>query len=449
MKYDVTEALLAYTRDSKFIDMYCNSYGKQKLFEFQQELLKAVYYRELRGPFNADYKPNPKAYCVLDLLEDLQSTDTRIRVASPYFTYNRIGAKSEVKQELTESQKESLSKTKTKLQVDKIQKEVEESGVKMQMVDRGYPISNFTWNEDRANLSALMQIDVELELPKNNVGLSKVTSFVFRNYTIIKDGVLNVNSLPIEISESTWKKLFTKGLVNGTYSELTPVDKDHRFTILDISSLPIVNKSRTKSVKSSVMTEEIKRLTELRFQLKYLGYLKQKFGVTSTSSMSGTDYSVEQKQYLESLNITSKGYQPKTELDKNGDFYMALALKSAVKGFSSIPKIEDIDKKLSSGKPFTPSESFMRNTMAYVDSKYLDEGGKERYLKALRSAFDQLSIEKDKLLGEVSRQKFALILSKRWFSDKAGFDDNVCEFEDQFGVTQKIEYKFTEVKQNL
>lgn len=449
MRYDVTEEILAAIKDAKFIDMYCNAFGKQKLFEFQQELIKAVYYDSMRGEYNADYKPNPKAYCVLDLLEDLQSGDNRVRVVSPEFAYKRIGAKSEVKQELTAEQREKLADAKTKLQASKIQAEIEESGVKMAMVDRGYPISDFTWNEERANLSALMKIDVELELPKNNVGLTKINSFVFRNYTIIKDGILNVNMLPVELDKATADKLFKKGVIAIPFDNATIVDEKHRYYCLDFSNLPIVNKQRTKSVKASEMTEEIKRLTELRFQLKYLGFLKKKFDVTSESTGTGSVYTADQIAFLSSLGITDKGYSPKTELNKSGDFYMALALKSVVKGFSSIPKIEDVDKKLSAGKPFTPSESFMRNTMAYVDSKYLDEGGRDRYTNALRSAFDQLSLEKDKLLGVLSRQKFALILSKKWFSDKNGFEDNVSQFEDQFGVTQTIEYKFTEVKQNL
>lgn len=449
LRYDVTEEILANVRDVKFIDMYCNAFGKQKLFDFQDELLKAVYYPELRGPIDGTFKPNPKAYCVLDLLEDLQNGKAMVRVASPEFAYKRIGAKSEVKQELTISQKESLMNAKTKLQVEKVKKDIDESGVKMKMIDRGYPIADFTWNEERANLSTLTQIDVELTLPSNNVGLKKVNSFVFRNYTIIKDGVLNVNHLPVEIDETTYKKLNAKGVILERWDELTPVSEGRRYVVVDMSNLPIVNKSRTKSVKSSIMTDEVKRLTEIRFQLKYLGFLKKKFDVTSITQYVKTDYTIEQKQYLASLGITEKGYSPKTELNKSGDFYMALALKSNMKGFSSIPKIEDVEKKFSNGKPFTPSESFMRNTMAYVDSKYLDEGGRDRYIKALRSAFDQLSLEKDKILGELSRQKFALILSKKWFSDKKGFEDNVCQFEDQFGVTQTIEYRFTEVKQNL
>lgn len=449
LRYEVTEAILAELKDSKFIDLYCNAFGKQKLFEFQDELLKAVYNPELRGPFDSNFKPNPKAYCVLDLLEDLQSGKALVRLASDDFRYKRIGAKSEIKQELTAEQKESLMNAKTKLQVDKVKKDIDDSGLKVEKIDRGYPITDFTWNEERANLSTLSAIDVQITLPKNNVGLTKVNSFIFRNYTIIKDGLLNVNQLPVEITKTVFNKLVSKGVLTGSFESLIPTSDERRYVVIDMSGLPIVNKSRTKSVKASIMTEEVKRLTELRFQLKYLGFLKKKFDVTSRSSISGTDYTIEQKQYLASLGITDKGFSPKTEQNKSGDFYMALALKSNMKGFSSIPKIEDVEKKLSNGKPFTPSESFMRNTMAYVDSKYLDEGGRDRYIKALRSAFDQLSIEKDKILGELSRQKFALILSKKWFSDKKGFEDNTCQFEDQFGVTQIIEYHFTEVKQNL
>lgn len=449
LKYEVTESILATLGSKKFIDLYCNAFGKQKLFDFQTELLKAVYDVSERGTQFGAYKADPKAYCVLDLLEDLQEGNCRVRVANPEFKYNRIGAKSVVKQQLTPQQIIELSKAQTKLQAENTLKSFENEGVEMTMIDQGYPITDFTWNEERANLSALMQIDVNLKLPKNNIGLDEISSFVFRNYTIIKDGILNVTTLPIEINEETFAILKKKGVVDYDFNELKSVDDEYRYMILDISDLPIVNKYRTKSVKSSVMSEEVNELTKLKFSLKYLGYLKKKYNVVSTSPSARMNYTAEQLNYLESLGITEKGYQPKTELDKSGDFYMALALKSNIKGFSSIPKIEDIDKKIAAKKPFTPSEQYMHNIMTFIDAKYLDKGGRENYLNAIRTAFNQLSLEKDKIQGELSRQKFALILSKRWFSDKNGFDDNVVTITDMFGNHQVIEYRFTEVKQNL
>ena len=57
----------------------------------------------------------------------------------------------------------------------------------MERVDKGYPLNSFVWNEERANLGGLFQIDVKLTLPANKVGLKTVDSFIWRNYTIIKD----------------------------------------------------------------------------------------------------------------------------------------------------------------------------------------------------------------------------------------------------------------------
>jgi hypothetical protein len=448
LKYEVTESILSKIGSKKFIDMYCNAFGKQKLFEFQAELLDATYDESKRGTEFGEYKANPKAYCVLDLLEELQNGQSKIRVVDPAFKYNRIGAKSIVKQQLTPQQILELSQAKTKLQAEKMIESIDNE-VKMTMVDQGYPISDFTWNEERANLSALIKIDVNLKLPENNVGLSEIPSFVFRNYTIIKDGILNVTTLPIEINKDTFNELKSHGVVNYNFEELEDMGDGYRYTILDISDLPIVNKYRTKSVKCSVMSEEVNSLTRLKFSLKYLGYLKKKYNVVSTSPSARMNYTAEQLNYLESLGITEKGYSPKTELDKSGDFYMALALKSNMKGFSSIPKIEDVEKKLEQGKKLTPSEQYMRNVMTYVDARYLDKGGRDNYLNAIRTAFTELSISKEIVQRQLSIQKFALILSKRWFSDKNGFDDNAFEFEDDFGTKQLIEYRFTEVKQNL
>lgn len=453
LRYDVVEHLLSFIGDTKFIQMYCNSYGKQKLFDFQNELLQATFDPSLRGEIDTNYKPNDKAFCVVDLLELLMNGDNSVYVASPRFNYNRIGAKSVVKQTLSEDQANRLAKANSKLKVDKIKKELDEQSVKLDLVDKGYPINNFTWNEDRANLSAQIKIDANLTLPKNKFGLKSISSFVFRNYAIIKDGVINVTSLPVALDSDTRSKIMH--CAPHILSENLGIDDKGRCICdIDLSTLPVVNKKRISSVKCSKMTSLAYNLTELKFKLKYLGYLKKKFNVSDRIEAGSGSYYVipaEQVEYLSSLGITSKnGYSPNTEQDKTGDFYMALTLKSQFKGFSSVPKIEDIDKKLSSGKSLTPAETFMKNIMNFVDSKYLDVKGEPQYKEAIRSAFNQLTIEKRTTMEDLAKMKFGLILSRKWFSDrKGGFEDNHDEIKNSFGDVMTIDYKFTETKANL
>jgi len=451
LHYDTVEEILASIGDIKFIDMYQDAFGKQKLFAFQSEILNAVFDESVRGEIDENYTPVDTSYCVIDFFNDLIDDEgNSIKVVDPSFAYKRIGAKSVDKVELTEEEKNKLASAKTKKDANKVMTTVEERAVKMTMINKGYPVSDFTWNEERANLSALMRIDVILDLPKNDVGLTQVQSFVFRNYTIIKDGVLNINSLPVILTESTFKKFENNSRLQ---IEDVVVNEDGTYECtINIEALPVVNRKRVRSTKMKKMTKLALQLNDYKFQLKYLGYLKKQLGATDEAPAftGSTGLTAAQWEYLDSLGVSpTKGYSPKKELDKDGDYYMALTLNSNFKGFSSIPAIEAIDKKLKEGKKLTASEDYLQKVMAFIDKKYLANLKDGAYKSAVKSAFTQLTIKKRKVAEELSQMKFAMIVSRKWFSDCGSFDQNTDTIVSDFGPELTIEYKFVDKKQNL
>ena len=95
LEYDLVEDLLYYIGDKKFINQYQSSFGKQKLFMFQNDIAAAVFDKTLRGEIDPSYKASDDRYCVIDFFNELSTnTDNLVRVASEDFNYNRIGAKS-------------------------------------------------------------------------------------------------------------------------------------------------------------------------------------------------------------------------------------------------------------------------------------------------------------------------------------------------------------------
>jgi hypothetical protein len=448
LNYDIVDDILATLGDTKFINLYQDSFGKQKLFAFQKEILSAVFDANARGEIDENYTPVDTSYCVVDFFNELMSGDNQLKVVDPAFAYKRIGAKAVDKIELTDEERKKLASAKTKKDADKVADAAAERAVKMEMINKGYPVSDFTWNEERANLSALMKIDVELELPKNDVGLTKIQSFVWRNYTIIKDGVLNINSFPVILNEGTFNKF--KSNQRLVISDVEVIKDGKYECIIDISALPVINRKRVRASRMKKMTKLALQLMDYKFQLKYLGYLKKEVGAsTSTATGTGTGFTTEQWTYLESLGITSNGYSPKKELDKNGDYYMALTLNSNFKGFSSIPAIESIDKKLKANKSLTASEKYLQLVMAFVDKKYLGNTKGDAYKDAINSAFNALTIKKRAVAEELSQMKFAMIISRKWFSDCESLDQNVDTIKSDFGPNLTIEYRFVDKKQNL
>ena len=448
LRYDVTEHLLSALGDKKLITLYCNAFGKQKLAEFKESALDCVFSEDLRfvDGIDKNFKPNPNAYCVLDLIDDLMSEEeNQICVCHPRFNYSRIGAKSVVKQILTEEQKQKLSKAATKLKADKVLEEVDANAVHMEYADTnaGFPISNLTWNEDRANLSVLLKIDVNLTMPKNDLDLTTVPSFIWRNYTIIKDGILNVTTLPVYLGELTVAKLKKKGIITDS-TETLP----NGIIILEFGNLPIVNKKRTESVVANDLATLQCSMLHHQFEKKYLGYLKKKYPIDVDYTSTDSGFTREQLEYLASKGITlDKGYSPQSELDKSGDFYMAMSLKVGIKGFSSIPKIEDVMKKSESGKSLTPSESLMFIMMSDINDKVnnIPESKKPEEIERM---FDSVTKVTRTEMESIAKQKFGLIMSRKWFKDKSGFDDNQVIVKIN-GNDTPFTFEFKEVKQNL
>lgn len=449
LDYDLVEDVLGNIGDTKFIEMYQNSFGKQKLFAFQNSLGKAISCVDERGKIDPNYKANPNKFSVMDFFDVLGNAKTGlIRIASEDFEYTRTTAKTVDKTDvLTEEQQTALKNAKTVEDANKILLEARESAeankVKMEYVDKGYPVSDFTWNEDRANLSAMLRIDVKLTLPKNSVGLDVVNSFVFRNYTIIKDGIINLKKLPLTLDVATYRQLLaTEGLVFTNVTEKGDVVD----CTIDYSSLPVVNKAKVGSATKAELVKMSLALETAKFALKYLGTLRVKEKELLDAAYG---YTPEQTALLESFGITAKGYSPAKTVVKDGDFYMALILKSAFKGFSSIPKISDVEKKQASGKAFTPSEEFLNYAMRMVNTDYLAGLAGDRYNAAVNDAFDKLTAEKRELSKKIAQMKFALIVSRRWFTDANGFDDNVATITAPNGQNLTMEIKFADQKQNL
>lgn len=441
MRYEVTEQILGNIGSIHFIKEYCNAYGKQKLFALQGELLKAVTdsntstrYSEGHVDPKHPYKPDPSAYCVLEALVDLASyKENRIFAASEDFEYNRIGAKRVAAPVITEEQEKSLSKIKSgKKYLNAVTKAVESNKVEVEYVDKGYPVSGLTWNLDRANLSALFSIDANITVPKNEFGIVNVASHVYRNYTIICDGILNVQKLPVYLTKATVvdinsrnDKILTKrGKKDGEY-------------YLDLSSLPMINKYFVDKVKMKDLTEDLLHLLEYKNALKYLGYLKKQKGLNAEATLSSKHYSAAESEWLTSLGITDKGYSPvSTTSEVSTDSYQALVFKSDFKSFSKIPAIEDVLKKNKEKGKINPSETFLLNIIGQIDLAVHSE-------KDIVDMFDAVTEKKRKLQEEIAIQKFGLILSRKWFSDRKDFDDNTDTIKTANGQELSITYQFS------
>lgn len=420
-KYDIVEEMIHSLHDKELIDKFNISFGKQRLEEFKSLVLNRIFNKNNRIEYcYSDYKPSPSKYCVLDLFDDLINSNSEICISHSKFEYNRTTAKSVAKRELTEEESAKLSSATTKSKVDKVMKEIDSNSVKMRIKDpnKGYPVSNLTLNSERANVSFLVNIGVVLDLPKNNpIGINSLDSSIFRNYTFIKDGILNINKLPIKISNSVLKGKFKRmGLVE-TDGAIT----SDGISIIDLSKLPITNKKRTKSVFMDELAELEAEHLILQCKSKYLKYLLKQYSkpnVVSNPTGSSVFDNPKSAEYLKSLGITKSGYSPKTEKEKSEDYYIANSLVTRIKGFSSLPTIESVLNKKGNISVATTSIKFMYECIKLIDSMGL-------------STYDEVALQLDitnkasrEVLNKIASKKFSLIMSRSWFKDVVDEDTN-------------------------
>lgn len=423
--------------DQYYYQMLVNAFGKQKLNEFKTAIKECILDVSKRFPAGGreHIKPVPDdAYCLMNLIEDLGNVENCLFYPShDDFTYNRIGRKKvAVGSTLTDADKKRLAEAKNIDELSKIANELAEKKVDIEFVnsnpDRGYPLTDLVWNESRANLSVRIYIEGEAVLPENKFGIDKVASFKYNTFTIIKDGIINVKELPVNNSPELLALLNKNGVKYG----FTVGDIDNHILIIDLTSIPLVNRGMVKAVSAMELAKLQWELQKLQGDKKvYDFYKKSLFPKTSKgfTELLGQ----EAADWLKEVGVTDyNGFAPKVTSAEAKDFYMSVNLDTKIKGLSSLPKVEDVLKKVQSGAPLKISEYVMADAIR----KYLQQLNSDMYLSLseeqqkgvlktyLETKSAILNKQRRNILQEIAEIKFSLILSKGWFTEFKSFDEN-------------------------
>jgi len=438
LKFEDVEEIFPSLKDNYHYKMLLNAYGKQKLNAFKTSIKECVEDPSKRFPEGkADIKPiDENAYCLMYLFNDLGANNCLFYPNHSSFKYNRIGRKKTAKgSELNEAEKKRLSEAKNVEEASEILKELEEKNVDLKFIDlepnKGYNCSDLVYNESRANLSIRIRIEGNVILPKNNkYNITEIFSYKWRTYNIIKDGLLNIQTLPIGYNLDI-EKILVDNNVKYTldYDKVTSVPY---YIIIDLNSLPIINKSMVKNISANDLGKlEIQLLDIQGVNKVYSFYRKTLFPKESTSFVES--YGQEVADWLKEIGITDfNGFAPKTTLDIATDFYMSVVLDIKTKGLSSFPKVEDVVNKISENKPLKLNEIAMANAIIkYKEQmesdlyKSLSEEQQKEVLKTyLINKSNEINSNKRKLMQEKAQIIFSLILSRSWFKEFKTFEEN-------------------------
>jgi len=412
-----------------------NAFGKQKLNAFKSSIKECVVDSSKRFPegrVTIESVPDD-TYCLMNLINDLGNIDNCLFYPNlPDFEYNRIGRKRNAAgSELSENDKKRLSEAKNVDEANKILEELKEKNVDLKFVDvnpdKGYPLTDLVWNESRANLSIRVRFEGNVELPKNKYNVDSVKSFKYRTFTIIKDGIVNVDILPVSHSDELEKILVENSVKHTVNFGL------FKFINIDLSSLPLINRAMVKSISANDLAKQEWNLITLQADNKVYGhYRKTLFPKESKSYVK--DYGQEAADWLKEIGITDfNGFAPKTVAGETTDNYMSVNLFTKIKGLSSLPKVEDVLKKMNENKPLKLSESIMMNSINFVnillnseDLKKLNEDEFNKIIENhLITKSTELTKKKREIMQNIAQTKFSIILSKKWFNEFKSFDENM------------------------
>lgn len=459
--YAMVSKLLRSTGDAYYIKKKANTFGSQKINELEMEFQQVV--NELsfayKEGYNPDLEPKEDAYCVMDMLDDLMSDDeNKWYPLDPNFQYKRIGRKALLSgNKLNDDEKDDvkllvesgdISNAIEKLKA--LEENKKNNEVKFNYYDKseGYPISNLVWNNSRANLSVQVAFKGLVELPKNTYGLpEKFDTVQFRNYTIIKDGIINTYRLPVSISITTFNKLQANGLLSGEIYESGKV------YVLDFSELPVINQLMVKEMKADKLFRDQYALMKSQAKNSVFNHIRKDiFGKVSKDFIE--TYGIDAAAWLKELGITANGFAPKTTLAESTEEIVVPTFGVKIEKMASVPSgkkdYESTISKLDKGQEPTPREKLLIPAIKeYRDfEKTISSLSPEEKKVAIGDWIDEKSREarkeKTRLMNEISKAQFVTIVGKAWFNDLDGRDDverviNVDGEDRKFTIEDKLE----------
>lgn len=395
-----TETLLAVDvlgllGDKYLIDLIYDSFTNSEYGRAEKNITEAMASPSARlrkGKVLGYVKPDD-AVCLLDVMDKI--TDDETAELFPYAGagYSRVGKKTEAKEDVTTAF-------------------VPDEG--------GVSISDIVWSSSKLNLSLRATISGTVELDDEAKKLNLTKEFrcaIIRTFTIIKDGRLNMEKPTFRLSKETNDYMKSIGCTDQTWTG-QPVE-------YDLTVIPVINRKYANAVKS------VKPFCELAIRESQLEgivkVLKANAKAQKASSFSpATNYTDAVTNYLAKFHIKNGVFNPPTTSAEATDFYMSKKFDIKIKGLSSLPKIEDVSKKIAVGKALTTSDTMIKLGLDELNS-----------VKDVEKAFKDRQAELREVRAQLLRQKFSILLGKAWFEEFTG------ERKDEYDYDYKgMNFKF-------
>ncbi len=339
----------------------------------------------------------------------------------------------------------------------------------------GIPVTGLVYNEEQPNISIQTRrsgtveirevVDAAISDPTNAAivaglkGLPQVIeTFQFRNYAIVKDGLVNVDELPVTIPGSMWGKLLAAGMPSecARINSSSPADAivpDSMNVTFFLRQIPVINRSMVKAASGQKLFELELRLAKCRADQKVFKAYKKAAVGGKTSATFEASYGKETTTWLkDALGLTDfSGYNPKKVQADPVDFYMGKflnvtlyeegALKQIADGktasgkLDTLPSVKEVQETIAKKGKLAGGKALMAETIKSIDAKKadiekitLDPGHdpmgtatadyREKVFNAWLVEREEAIIwETRKLLLEKARYVFVILVGQVWFTE--------------------------------
>lgn len=438
MNPDLAWKVLQKLGDVRLIKAYDNCFTKQDYSNAKDLIQEAVVSPEARFTDGVDHNlvPDENAFTLVDALELLAQTDTVIDLSSPHWAYSRTGRKSEQKEDDTIDQLSAQIAAATSAEERKelAAKLVEHQAwtPEFTQITTKVAVKHLVGNANRPNVSINTDLAGYVTIPeefRKKYGLpEQIETKQVRNYTIVKDGIVNVKVLPLETDIPTLKNLRASGLV---IKPLEKIGEDRMSVLVDFSSLPLVNRAMTKGISGKDFLRDSVMLELLKAKQKVMKYFRDETIGKRNAVGLADKFGEEAAQWLSENGVRDYGFSPKVTRAESTDVYMSKELNVKIAGMSSLPAVAATVKKRAEGKKKLNNGDLAilwAYDLVVGDIAALDKEEVLEYLdKQTRAAINEVR----ELNKRLSRVMYGIVVGKGWFTD--------IDFEDATGTVKASE----------
>lgn len=454
MNPDLAWKVLKKLGDVAIIKKYDNAFTKQDYSVVKDMISSAVVDENSRFVDGIDYNlvPNENAVTVGDVLETLINANAMVDIKSEHFSYNRTGRATVQKEDDTiEKLSDAIANAETAEERKALAMQMvehEEWTPKFENVETLVPMNKVVTNSSRPNISINTDMKGFVSIPesiRSKYGLpSQVDTKIYRNYTVVKDGIINMKSIPVIVPVASLADLVETGVKFETYQSERAIAGEVA-VIVHVDSVPLVNRAMAKGISGQQYMRNAVMLQEFKARQKVMKFYRDELlggrSATNAANLAAL-YGADAAKFLSENGIRDYGFSPKVTRAESTDFYNSKELNVKIKGLSSLPAVNAVIKKVDTNKKLNAADTLMWKAIEdYRNSTAgMDDTAKAEWLK-IQSANAIVSVRA--MEQAMSKVMYGIVVAKSWFAD-VDFEDAKMTVSYEgfpFDVTIELEEK--------